>query len=249
MQSLSAIIDPLQQALQSAGDPQVKAWWQGYVIEANPFYGVKMPVIRKFVNQWAKDQKLAKLPGDKQLDLAFALLACDHSEEKLAAALWLQEHLLPQDLIPQTAIAKFADAFDADHLNDWNICDWFCVKVLGPGIQAHSTSWAEPIHEWHTASNLWRARASLVAFVKVADQPAYDDSIARACTTLIQRPERFAKTAVGWILREISKRDHAFTRRQIEAHLPHYTIEVLNNALKYADKSERNQIKQRFKAL
>ncbi|MBL7199317.1 MAG: DNA alkylation repair protein [Anaerolineae bacterium] len=89
---------------------------------------------------------------------------------------------------------------------------------------------------WWSAENLWRARASLVAFVKVAEESAYYPVIGMSCQALIRRGERFAKTAVGWILPEISRRDEAFVRRVIDENLSHFTGESLKNATKHFDK-------------
>lgn len=243
---MTASIPVLEAALAQAGDEQVKTWWENYVVDANPFFGVKMPTIRKLVQQWVHDQALSQ--PDDLFQSALDLLRCRHSESKLAGVLLLQEHLLPKAGIPLEALAHFAALFDENQLNDWNICDWFCVKVLGPGIANYGDSWASCIGNWSQATNLWRARASLVGFVKVADQPDYDAVITHNCAVLIQRPERFSKTAVGWILRELSKRDAASVEAWVSQHLEHFTLEVLNNALKYAAKSTRQHYKAQLKS-
>jgi 3-methyladenine DNA glycosylase AlkD len=229
-------IDTLCDGLHTLGNPEIKAWWEGYVKDANPFLGVKMPVIRKQVNAWVKACDFHQLDHEDQLECARLLLLRSFTEEKLAGTLLLQEHLLNRKGIPDSTLAVFADLFDQNHLNDWNICDWFCMKVLGPGIALHGDTWAMPLHNWDNAENLWRARASLVAFVKVADNGSFYPRLRTSCARLIVREERFAKTAVGWILREIYKYDAAFTENFVDEHLSHFTIEVINNALKYAPK-------------
>jgi 3-methyladenine DNA glycosylase AlkD len=57
---------------------------------------------------------------------------------------------------------------------------------------------------------LWQSRASLVAFVPVAGKRDYYPLIETRRQYMIKRDERFAKTSVGWILRDISKYDQAF---------------------------------------
>ena len=80
----------------------------------------------------------------------------------------------------------------------------------------------------------------MVPFVKVAGNNAYYPSIERTCRVLIRREERFAKTAVGWILRDISKHDQAFVQRVIEENIEHFSSESLNNATKYFQKDDQN---------
>jgi 3-methyladenine DNA glycosylase AlkD len=84
-----------------------------------------------------------------------------------------------------------------------------------------------------------------VAFVPVADNRAYHADIAESCRTLIVREERFAKTAVGWILREISRHDERFVRRVIEENIGQFSAESLKNATKYLSPEEQR----RFSAL
>ena len=63
--------------------------------------------------------------------------------------------------------------------------------------------------------------------------------IEKSCKKLIKREERFAKTAVGWLLREISKQDEDFVKQFIEHHIKHFTAETIRNALKYSSKDEK----------
>lgn len=48
---------------------------------------------------------------------------------------------------------------------------------------------------------------SVVAFANLAKKNKYTPLLIESSQKLIKREERFAKTAVGWILREISKTD------------------------------------------
>jgi 3-methyladenine DNA glycosylase AlkD len=58
---------------------------------------------------------------------------------------------------------------------------------------------------------------------------------------LIRLPQRFAKTSVGWLLRQISKFDKNYVLEFLENNRSYLTKEVINNALKYSDKTEREQ--------
>lgn len=219
-------------------NPETKAWWENYVKGSAPFLGVKMPKIRSLLHEWHKEDVDGKLDSREQVNLALAFFDGEHTEEKLAGTLFLQEILLPANAIDlEIDLPSFAALFDDGKLYDWNATDWFCVKVLGPLIAAHGMPWAKRIAAWRNAENLWRARASLVAFVKVAGERAYYDMIEESCDVLIQRPERFAKTSVGWILRDISKHDEAFVQGVIERNLEDFSTEALKNATKYFEKS------------
>ena len=81
----------------------------------------------------------------------------------------------------------------------------------------------------------------MVAFVKVTSDRSYYPYIHESCHVLIERQERFAKTSVGWILRDISKHDESFVRSFVEQHLKFFSIESLRNAVKYLDKGDRDK--------
>ena len=100
---------------------------------------------------------------------------------------------------------------------------------------------------WRDAENLWRARASVVAFVKVAPDRAYYPLVEASCAVVVARPERFAKTAVGWILREISRHEEDFVRRVLDEHIQYFSAESLKNATKYLDKDGQQRYRQRLK--
>jgi len=111
--------------------------------------------------------------------------------------------------------------------------------VLGPLIEREGRACAVRVSEWRTAENLWRARASLVAFVNLANDRAYHPLIEESCEVLIRREERFAKTAVGWVLSEVGKHDPAFVRRVVRQNIEHFSAESLNSAIKRLGEEER----------
>lgn len=206
-----------------------------------PFMGVKMPVIRTVLHQWHREYVEGILEYPAQIELALSLFDEPYTEEKLAGTLFLQEILLPAGVLDcKRDVDRFAVLFADGKIYDWNTCDWFCVKVLGPLIREYGTECANRISGWRNAENLWQARASLVPFVKVADNSTYYPSIERTCRVLIRREERFAKTAVGWILRDVSKHDEAFVRRVIEENIEYFSTESLKNALKYFEEDDQN---------
>lgn len=234
------LIDLLGSQLQEQADPKVKEWWQNYVKGSAPFRGVKMPVIRAALHSWYDQHISAALDIDQQMDLALAFFAERYSEDKLAGILFLSEILLPKRAIQRPRdIPRFSDLFTAGYIYDWNVCDWFCVKVLGLLIESGSKPWAEDISAWRESENLWLARSSLVPFTRVAAEENYYPLVKNSCRALIKRDERFAKTAVGWILRDISKHNQDFVYHVIDDNLVHFSAESLRNALKYSSKDEQ----------
>ena len=230
----------LRQLLAEKSSAKRKAWWENYVKQSAPFLGLKMADVRAIVHQWYRDYVQGNLPPAQQVDLALKLFSGEFTEEKLAGTLFLQEILLPGGALQCTThLSRFAGLYTENYIYDWNVCDWFCVKLLGDLITREGSECACRIAAWQSADNLWQARSSLVAFVPVAARSDYYGLIGGACRTVIKRTERFAKTAVGWILRDISKYDEAFVHKIVRENLANFSTESLKNATKYFSKDER----------
>jgi 3-methyladenine DNA glycosylase AlkD len=175
----------------------------------------------------------------QQKDLALMLLEEDHTEDKLAGILFLQEILLPEGALDwRSELPRFARLFDDGYISDWSICDWLCVKVLGPLVGQLGESCARAISEWREADSLWQRRASVVAFANLArkgDQnfPGFTEMVLVNCSHLLGSQERFVQTGVGWVLRELGRSDQDRVIGFVEANLERFSREALKNATKY----------------
>lgn len=235
-----ARLKSLSKRLRTKANPEAKAWWQRYVKDAAPFLGVKMADIRTATHEWFAEEVRGKLDADRQLKVVLSLFFLKSTEEKLAGVLALEEILLPASFIDGASdVRDLGGLFAPGGIYDWNVCDWFSVKVLGSLIRRDGLSAARRIGAWRSAPGLWKARASLVAFVPVADSPAYRPLIERGGNVLIRREERFAKTAVGWILREMSRHDRVAVSRFLGANIRSFSKEALKNATKHFPKGRQ----------
>ena len=222
----------LQTRLAPLGNAKKKAWWENYIKHDTHFLGVGLPQVEQELKQWYHDTSLASQSPRHQLDIALYLLAQQYAEEKLAGVLLLQKHLCNK-LAWQTLLDKFTPLWHKKLIYDWSICDWFCLRVLRQLLDRHGMPCAEQIAAWHTAPYLWQARAALVPFVGRTQHADYRSLIMPSCEVLIKRPERFAKTAVGWMLREFSKTELQLVCTFLRTNNASLTREVVNNALKY----------------
>ena len=239
-------IPALQSLLEQNAVSKTKIWWEGYMRGVIPFRGVGIPVIRKLLVEWRQVQGITTWKLSEQLDLALQLFESPIAEDKLAGILFLQDYLY--DRFPwETLLEKYAGLYDRGLIFDWNTCDWFCVRVLGPTIAKHGLPCASALGAWDAAENLWQARSAVVAFIPVTAESAYHPLIYTACSHLIRREERFAKTAVGWILHDLSKLDETTVRQFVDQNLGFFSVEALNNALKYFEAAERKEYLKKFK--
>jgi len=199
----------IQGHLGTMADPATRQWWESYLKGTIGFRGVKMADIRQVTHSWHDESGTTWKP--KQLrDLAIALIRQDLTEDKLAGILLIQEILIPAGAVPwRTELKRWARLFDQGFIYDWNTCDWFCIRVLGPLAEAEGEECARAIADWSRARNLWRRRAAGVGFVTLAprgDQffAGFTSMVLEVCGRTVRFPDRFAQTGTGWVLRELS---------------------------------------------
>jgi 3-methyladenine DNA glycosylase AlkD len=197
-----------------------------------------MADIRTAVHTWYQEDVKATLPSvNKQKELALELHRETYAEDKLAGALFLQEILLPAGAIRwRKDLPQFARLFRDGSIADWNTCDWFCVKVLGPLAQQGGEPCARAIAKWCTAKNLWQRRAAGVAFVNLAKHgnenfSGFTAMLLEVCAAPVKHPERFAQTGTGWVLRELGQAEAERVVRFIEDNISSFSAEGLRYAL------------------
>jgi 3-methyladenine DNA glycosylase AlkD len=240
MQDYKRLITPLQKSLDDKATQKTKVWWESYMKGVIQFRGIGIPQIRVLIAAWIDKYGIKDFSKEDQLELALTLFREPMAEDKIAGILYLQYYLYDQ-LNWEVLLRKYETLYEDDLIFDWNTCDWFCVRVLSPTIAKNGVDCAKWISAWRASDNLWQARSSVVAFVKVASNQSYYPYIQESCHALIERHERFAKTSVGWVLRDISKHDESFVKSFIEQHLKSFSVESLRNAVKYLAHEEREK--------
>jgi 3-methyladenine DNA glycosylase AlkD len=242
-------INSLQDQLEQASDRQTKAWFESYLKNALPFRGLKLPQVRAVLHAWMKSEQFTAQSPVQQMDTAIALIHQPWGEDKLAGILILQEVLLRRKQIDwPTDLPKFAALFDAGHIQEWNTCDWFCVKVLNGLVKQQGESCATAVMQWCHAENLWRRRASVVSFVNLAKHgdrnfPAFSQGLLKTCSVVIQSPERFAQTGTGWALRELGVADQDAVVDFIQTHSTQFSSEGLRYAIEKFPPTLQAQLK------
>lgn len=233
------LIQQHQIALDAEATEKTKLWWERYLRGVIPFRGIGIPRNRQLLAEWRTRNGIDRWPYEEQLTLALEFIKEQIAEDKLAGILFIQNYLynkLPWEML----LGRYSEIYDRGMIFDWNTCDWFCVRVLGPMVKGSGERGARAIISWKDAPYLWKARSSVVPFVGLAGEASYYPYIKEGCATLIGREERFSKTAVGWILHSISRHDRRFVLSFVEDHLDAFSVESLANALRHFEKELRN---------
>lgn len=217
--------------IQSKRNLEKAKWLENYVKHDIKSLGVGIPEIRLILIEFDKKHQLSIQNRSLQIEFLNDLMENKYSETKLAAILFIQ--LFWKTNHEDDVLKLTSYWFDKEWITDWNVCDWLCVRLLTPILERSPDRAISTFEKWNQDANFWKARASLVPFAMSKTLPHHSQIVYQFSSVLIQRPERFSKTAVGWVLREFSKHDSKFAIDFIEVFKQHTTKEVIKNALKY----------------
>jgi len=217
--STNDAVDQITAKLQNLAEPRKKEWWDKYLKHVIEFYGVPMADIRTSVKDWVNLSGLLEEDGEDDKNgassiavlkqTAWSLIEQPVAEQKLAGILIFQNHV-DMSVDDLSVLEKL---FQNSHIYDWNTTDWLCVRVLGPLVSREGDAAVAVFKSWvrdTESAPLWQRRAALVAFVNIASE--HCDHVLEIAGVLAQDEQRFAQTAVGWVLRNLASAEGHTTK-------------------------------------
>ena len=171
--------------------------------------------LRSIIRAWWSDHGFADLPASVGKRVAFALLERRGACDQLTGIIVLQQPLGEQ--LRASDLPGFARLFAKPHLDDAMVVDMFATNVLGT-LLARETGRGDVIRglaQWRNASTRWQRRAACLALATLAPRgDAVDgltDAILLVCATVVWSPEAEDQSAVGMLLRELSRAEPVCT--------------------------------------
>lgn len=220
------------QELEIRSVPQKAERWNNYLKGEIRFLGISIPEIREFLLDRNEVYGLDQLPMNQQVSMVNGLMRSHFAEHKLTAILYVQLFWL-ENHKRSFLLNLFADWFDQRYIFDWNTTDWLSTRLITPLLDSGDEKVLWELKKWNRDPYLWKARASLVPFAHAKHLKDHARTVEQFADILIRREERFAKTAVGWVLREYSRLDEEFVLDFLSRHVKYTTWDVKRNALKY----------------
>jgi 3-methyladenine DNA glycosylase AlkD len=162
--------------------------------EGDVFLGIKVPPLRA----------LSKHFRDADLKTIAALLASRYHEERLFALLLLMQFYAQGSAQEQTA-AYDLYLNNTQHINNWDLVDVSAPHIVGCYLQDRPR---KILHQLARSNSLWEKRIAILStlyFIRLND---FDDTL-RLAKTLLHDEHDLMHKAVGWMLREVGKRDLA----------------------------------------
>ena len=213
-------VGEIRKRLQAMGNPTLAVTCQrffktgpGDYGEGDIFLGIRADPLRKFTRE-CRGSPLSEVE---------TLLHSPIHESRALALLLLVDAM--SDVAKQRQIFDFYLA-NTRFVNNWDLVDLSARDIAGAYLYERSR---RPLHRLARSKLIWERRIAIVATHHFIRQHDFADTLTIAERLLDDREDLIHK-AVGWMLREIGKRDQDV----VEAFLREHHARMPRTALRYA---------------
>ncbi len=183
--------------------------------EGDRFLGLRMPQIRALVKQF----------GVVPVTVIKSLLKSPwHEERMLALLLMVHRYKKSDDAEREALFYLYLDS--TDYINNWDLVDLSARDIVGAWLYTRSR---KPLYTLAKSDSLWERRIAMLSTSHFIGKNDFDDAL-KIAKILLQDEHDLMHKAVGWMLREIGKRD----RKLEEGFLLRHYHKMPRTMLRYA---------------
>ena len=221
----------IQRELESLADPGHAAILQrffktgpGEYGEGDRFRGLRVPVLRKVARKY---RHLSLAEAEQLLQSAF-------HEDRLLALLILIQRYYQGDAALRGEIHRLY-LEHRSFVNNWDLVDASAPHLVGHYLRDRPK---DPLTRLAASRVLWERRMAIIATFDFIKQGDYDETL-RVARLLLGDPEDLIHKAVGWMLREVGKREVAVAEAFLQAHYRQMPRTMLRYAIERFPEARR----------
>ncbi|MDO8262053.1 MAG: DNA alkylation repair protein [Gallionella sp.] len=199
---------------------------QGEYGEGDRFLGIRVPDIRAQV----KKCEAASLE-----DIQVLLMSAFH-EERLFALLLLVRKFAKGDEKEQAAIYNLY-LKNTHRINNWDLVDSSASYIVGSYLESRDR---RILYKLAKSTSVWERRIAVISTFQFIGNNQFDDAL-KLAEQLLNDKEDLIHKAVGWMLREIGKRNVAVEKAYLQAHYKKMPRTMLRYAIEKFPEQERKK--------
>jgi len=190
------------------------------------FLGIRVPVLRQTVKKF----KSASVSDAEKL------LKSEYHEVRLFALLLLVFRFSKADEVDKTKIYQlYLD--NTQYVNNWDLVDSSAHLIVGPYLEDKNRA---ILNKLAISDSLWERRIAIMSTFHFIKKNQYEDAI-RISEELLNDREDLIHKAVGWMLREVGKRDPAVEVAFLKKYYQQMPRTMLRYAIEKFSKEERQK--------
>ena len=230
---MSAKLQQLRRRLRKTADPSIiprleryfRAVPGGYG-EGDRFLGIRVPVLRRLVKEYRA----------LSLDDITVLLRSPWHEERQFALLSLVDRFRRGDKYLRKSIYRIYSDNTA-RINNWDLVDSSAPDIVGGYLWKRDK---EPIFRLARSPRVWDRRIAVLATLYLIRRNEFA-TLLELAEMLLDDPEDLIQKAVGWMLREVGKRDREPEEKFLEKNCRKMPPVMLRYALEKFSREERTK--------
>lgn len=203
----------VRRELQALADPEVGAFLQGFFRtgpgeygEGDRFLGVRVPRLRS----------LARSHRGLAVEDALELLRSPWHEERLLALIILVDrHRRGGEAQRETIFRAYLD--NTRHVDNWDLVDASAPGIVGGHLDPDEAGTVATLETLARSDDLWERRIAILATFPWIKADVFGPTL-RIAEVLVQDPHDLIHKAVGWMLREVGKRDQGVEEAFLREH-------------------------------
>jgi 3-methyladenine DNA glycosylase AlkD len=201
--------------------------------EGDKFIGASVPDVRNV------SKKYATVP----LEIADRMIRHEIHEFRLAALLSLVERyrLSRHDTASLNKICSFYISH-SEFINNWDLVDLSAPKIIGEELRQRRHT--NTIRELSVSEILWQRRIAIVSTLQPTMKDGVIDDAIYLSNTLISDNENLMQKAVGWVLREVGKKNRTALDAFLSSHIKQISATTLSYAIEKFSPDERKYWRQ-----
>ncbi|MGI9168441.1 MAG: DNA alkylation repair protein [Pyrinomonadaceae bacterium] len=166
--------------------------------EGDIFRGIRVPVLRSL----SREYQAITLPEAEQL-----LRSSFHEDRLLALLLWVRLYSRGDRLMRRKIYSLYLK--NARFINNWDLVDSSAEHVVDAFLWDKERG---RLYQLTKSKNLWERRIAIIATFHFIKRGEFDETL-KLAQKLLSDGEDLIHKAVGWMLREVGKRDQETQER------------------------------------
>lgn len=197
--------------------------------EGDKFLGLTVPVMRTLV------RKYRALDDASILELLFSPW---HEERLVAVMLFVEAYDRGDD--SRRALIHRIYLANTHHINNWDLVDASAGNIVGGHLDARDITLLEQLAR---SENLWERRIAIVSTFHFIKRNEFGPTL-KIAALLLRDPHDLIHKAVGWMLREVGKRD----RKTLDGFLKRHYQQMPRTMLRYAIERHPERVRKQYLA-
>lgn len=225
------VVAEIQKKLAKLGDPRTAIASQrffktgpGEYGEGDLFRGIRVPVLRRL----SREYQAITLPEAEQL-----LKSPFHEDRLLALLLWVRLYSQGDRLVRGKIYSLYLK--NARFINNWDLVDSSAEHVVGAFLWDKERG---RLYQLAKSRDLWERRIAIMATFHFIKRGEFDETL-KLAQKLLSDGEDLIHKAVGWMLREVGKRDQEAEERFLKENYRRMPRVTLRYAIERFPKEKR----------